>query len=155
MIKWYEVVPAGSVFFAFLLTLIGAPLLLPLIFVFHWGIYRFDIIPISFVFIIGLIQSVLGGVWVGEIAFWYILVLIIAQWNSSYFSQSNFLQVWVGFLVVSTFISLVRVVLIRSLGHEISMFFSIWQGLELLLLYPVCIYLISFLHQRFPRFQNV
>lgn len=155
MIKWYELVPAGSVFFAFLLTLVGAPLLLPLIFVFHWGIYRFDIIPISFVFIIGLIQSVLGGFWVGDIAFWYIFILTLTHWYSSYFSQAAFLQVWASFSVVAALISIVRWIIMLSLGLEISVFLSFTYVLELVALYPVCIYLISFLHQRFPRFQNV
>lgn len=154
MIKWYEIVPAGSVFLAFLFTLFGAPVFLPLVFIFHWGIYRFDIIPISFVFIIGLIQSVLGGFWVGEVAFWYTLILILAHYKSAYLTQADFLQVWASFSSVSAFILFARGVLISTLGYDINLFLAIFHGLELIVLYPVCIYLISFLHEKFPRFQN-
>ena len=75
--------------------------LLSLIAIFHWGLYRAELLPNYAVFFIGFFQDVLSGVPMGVHTLVYILAynLILAQ--QRFFARKSFYVIWLGFAVVS------------------------------------------------------
>ena len=75
--------------------------LLSLIAIFHWGLYRAELLPNYAVFFIGFFQDVLSGVPMGVHTLIYILAynLILAQ--QRFFARKSFYVIWLGFAIVS------------------------------------------------------
>ena len=75
--------------------------LLSLIAIFHWGLYRAELLPNYAVFCIGFFQDVLSGVPMGVHTLIYILAynLILAQ--QRFFARKSFYVIWLGFAIVS------------------------------------------------------
>ena len=75
--------------------------LFSLIAIFHWGVYRAELLPNYAVFFIGFLQDVLSGVPMGVHTLIYILAynLILAQ--QRFFARKSFYIIWLGFAIVS------------------------------------------------------
>ena len=104
-----QITPFGL---TFLLVLIGvlpwrvpgldavAPVL-PLIAVFHWALYRPDLMPGVAVFLIGLVHDVLTGAPMGIHSAVFVLVSMAVQSQQRFFAGKPFPIVWLGFGLVS------------------------------------------------------
>ena len=75
--------------------------LFSLIAIFHWGVYRAELLPNYAVFFIGFFQDVLSGVPIGVHTLAYILVYNIILTQQRFFARKSFYIIWLGFAVVS------------------------------------------------------
>ena len=75
--------------------------LLPLIGIYHWTLYRPDLMPGRAVFLIGLMQDIIGG---GPLGF-YAAIFLVAHGatlsQSRFFVGKGFAVLWVGFTAVA------------------------------------------------------
>tara|TARA_B100000579_G_scaffold281521_1_gene233075 strand:+ start:114 stop:629 length:516 start_codon:yes stop_codon:yes gene_type:complete len=125
--------------------------LLSLIAIFHWGVYRAELLPNYAVFFIGFFQDVLSGVPIGIHTLIYILAYNLILTQQRFFARKSFYIIWLGFAVVSAgvmfllwgFISILSgvvidfVPVISQYGIGVGMYpiisyaFSRWQQLFL------------------------
>ncbi|MBL6959067.1 MAG: rod shape-determining protein MreD [Rhodospirillales bacterium] len=75
--------------------------LLPLLAVYHWGIFRPELLPVYAVFFIGLLQDVLTGAPVGINAVVLLGVYAVVLYQQKFFAGKSFAVVWLGFTLVS------------------------------------------------------
>ena len=75
--------------------------LLSLIAIFHWGVYRAELLPNYAVFFIGFFQDVLSGVPIGIHTLIYILAYNLILTQQRFFARKSFYIIWLGFAVVS------------------------------------------------------
>ena len=75
--------------------------LFSLIAIFHWGVYRAELMPIYAVFAIGFFQDALSGVTMGVFTIIYILVYNVVLAQQRFFVKKSFYVVWLGFSIVS------------------------------------------------------
>ena len=82
-------------------SLVSVMPLFSLIAVFHWGVYRSELLPPYAVFAIGIFQDALSGVPMGVFTIIYILTYNVVVAQQRFFARKSFYVVWLGFLVVS------------------------------------------------------
>lgn len=75
--------------------------LFSLIAIFHWGVYRAELLPPYAVFFIGLFQDALSGVPMGVFTLIYVLVYNVVTAQQRFFARKSFYVVWLGFGLVS------------------------------------------------------
>ncbi len=75
--------------------------LLPLIAVYHWTIYRPELLPAYAVFVIGLLQDTLGGTPIGINAVVFLCVYGVVMSQRTFFIGKSFVIVWLGFALVA------------------------------------------------------
>ncbi len=75
--------------------------LLPLMAVYHWAIYRPDLMPPAAVFVIGLLQDALTGVPVGINAAVLLLVYGGVTAQRRFFVGKSFAVIWMSFAMVA------------------------------------------------------
>ena len=75
---------------------------LPLIAVFHWALYRPQLMPAVAVFVIGLLQDALTGTPIGVSAGVFVVVHGVVNTQRRFFFGKSFAIVWLGFALVST-----------------------------------------------------
>jgi len=85
---------------------------LPLIAIYHWAIYRPELMPYYAVFFIGLLQDILTNMPIGVNALVFLGVhgAVISQ--SRFFTGKSFAIVWLGFALVAAAATLANWVLI-------------------------------------------
>lgn len=88
-------VPIGVPNFAPIMPALG------LIAVFFWLVYRPDLMPAWAVFLIGLIQDLLGGGALGVGVFVLLVVYAALAGQRRYLAQASFFLVWLAFLPVA------------------------------------------------------
>ena len=69
--------------------------------IFHWGMYRADLLPTSAVFATGLLQDALSGVPMGVYTLIFVLVYHVVLVQQRFFARKSFYVVWLGFALVS------------------------------------------------------
>jgi rod shape-determining protein MreD len=74
---------------------------LALMAVFHWGIYRPDLLPGPLAFVLGLLQDVLSGGPLGMWAAVFLLVLVVTASQRRFFLGKMFVVEWLGFALVT------------------------------------------------------
>ncbi len=74
---------------------------LALMAVFHWGIYRPDLLPGPLAFILGLLQDILSGGPLGMWALVFLLVLFVMASQRRFFLGKKFVVEWLGFALVT------------------------------------------------------
>lgn len=74
---------------------------LPLIAVFHWALYRPQLMPAVAVFVIGLLQDALTGTPIGVSAAVFVVVHGVVNTQRRFFFGKSFAIVWLGFGLVS------------------------------------------------------
>ena len=147
-----------TVLFAFLsivpLNLPGFAVVMPafaLMAVFHWTVYRPDLLPWSAVFVTGLLLDLLNGTpYVGLSA----LVLLIARAavmaQRKYFVNRNFTIVWLGFLVLAIGVFLLSWTLVCAVrGALIDLRPFIFQAVLTIACYPAASYVLARLQRAF------
>ena len=75
---------------------------LPLITVFHWALYRPQLMPAVAVFAIGLLQDALTGTPIGVSAAVFVLVHGVVNTQRRFFFGKSFAIAWLGFALVSS-----------------------------------------------------
>jgi len=75
--------------------------LLPLMAVYHWAIYRPDLLPAIAVFFAGLLQDALSGMPFGVNTAVYVLVHMVVVRQQMFFMGRSFLVIWLGFSMVA------------------------------------------------------
>lgn len=75
--------------------------LLSLMAVYHWAVYRPDLMPGVAVFVIGFLQDVLGGTPIGVLTLIYIVAYGVVVSQHRYLTGKAFFVVWLGFVVIS------------------------------------------------------
>ena len=75
--------------------------LLPLMAVYHWAIYRPDLLPAIAVFVAGLLQDALSGMPFGVNALVFVAVHMAVQSQQVFFMGRSFLIIWLGFALVA------------------------------------------------------
>ena len=75
---------------------------LNLIAIFYWSVWRPDLLPPLAVFLVGLIQDIVGGVPLGLNAFAFLLVNGVTVSQRTVFIGKPFVMSWAGFTVVGS-----------------------------------------------------
>jgi len=75
--------------------------LLPLMAVYHWAVYRPDLLPVIAVFIVGLLQDALSGMPFGVNTAVFVLVHLAVMSQQIFFIGRSFLIIWLGFVLVA------------------------------------------------------
>ncbi|MEG3618770.1 rod shape-determining protein MreD [Magnetovibrio sp. PR-2] len=75
--------------------------LLPLMAVYHWAIYRPDLLPAIAVFFAGLLQDALSGMPFGVNTAVFVIMHMVVIGQSTFFVGKSFLIVWLGFGMVA------------------------------------------------------
>ena len=91
----FGMVPLGIPNFAPIMPALG------LIAVFFWLVYRPDLMPAWAVFLVGLIQDLLGGGALGVGVFVLLVVYAALEGQRRYIAQANFFLVWLAFVPVA------------------------------------------------------
>lgn len=75
--------------------------LLPLMAVYHWAIYRPDLLPAVAVFMAGLLQDALSGMPFGINTVVFVLVHMVVMSQQMFFMGKSFSIIWLGFSLVA------------------------------------------------------
>lgn len=74
--------------------------LLPLMAVYHWSLYRPDLMPAAAVFVLGLMVDALTGAPIGVNAGIFVVVRGVVESQQRFFIGKSFAIVWFGFALV-------------------------------------------------------
>ena len=75
--------------------------ILPLVSIYHWAIYRPNLLPVFAVFILGLLQDMLFGTPVGLYVLVFLTVYGVVYSQRRFFIGKSFIFYWLGFAAVS------------------------------------------------------
>ena len=93
---------------------------LPLVSIYHWAIYRPNLLPVFSVFILGLMQDILMGTPVGLYVLVFLTVYGIVLSQRRFFAEKSFIFYWLGFGAISLLASI-----------ESYLLGSVWNGVFL------------------------
>jgi rod shape-determining protein MreD len=112
--------------------------ILALISVYHWAIYRPNLLPIFAVFILGLLQDLLLGTPVGLYVLVFLTVHGVVLSQRRFFVGKSFIFFWFGFAVISMLAS-IESYFLGSIWNAILLDFNAatFQYLILLGIFPV------------------
>ena len=110
---------------------------LALVSIYHWAIYRPNLLPTISVFLLGLLQDLLIGAPVGLYTLVFLTVYGIVASQRRFFEKKSFIIYWFGFAVVS-FLATIEGYLLGSVWHVTLLDFnvSIFQYLVSLGIFP-------------------
>jgi rod shape-determining protein MreD len=75
--------------------------ILPLVSIYHWAIYRPNLLPVFAVFILGLLQDILLGIPIGLYTLVFLTVYGIVTAQRRFFMGKSFIFYWLGFATIS------------------------------------------------------
>lgn len=75
--------------------------ILPLMAVYHWAIYRPDLLPAAAAFAAGLLHDALSGMPFGVNAAVFVIVHMVVMTQQVFFQGKSFPVIWLGFALVS------------------------------------------------------
>lgn len=76
--------------------------------VYYWTIYRSDLFPAWFVFVLGLVQDALYGTPLGVHSFLNLSVWLVITKNRQFFSKESLQDVWFKFFLVSLMVAVLN-----------------------------------------------
>lgn len=82
--------------------------MLVLISVYYWAIYRPDLMPMSMVFLLGILHDLIGGGMVGLQAFILLSAFGFVSRQRRFFHGKSFGVVWWGFMLVGLFAAILQ-----------------------------------------------
>ncbi len=88
--------------------------LLSLMAVYHWAVYRPELLPAFAVFLIGLLQDILSGTPIGVNAMVFLGVYGIVVSQNRFFTGKSFVIIWLGFALVAGVAELARWALVSA-----------------------------------------
>ena len=92
---------------------------LPLISVYHWAIFRPNLLPVYAVFLIGVIQDILTGSPLGVNTLVFLLVYGAVLSQKAFFTGRSFFILWVGFAIIAAGASTINWLVISILNATI------------------------------------
>jgi len=114
---------------------------LSLIAVYYWCIFKPGLMPVSLVFLLGLLQDILSGGPLGMTALLFILVRIFVIRQGRRFLEREFLFNWLGFIMVSLAFGLATWVIASLYLKEMQ---NIWnvlgQSIMTIALFPLVVW---------------
>jgi rod shape-determining protein MreD len=75
--------------------------LMPLMAIYHWAVYKSELLPAYAVFIIGLLQDIFSGVPIGVYTIVFLMVHGMVVWQHRFLFGKSFSIIWLGFSIVS------------------------------------------------------
>jgi rod shape-determining protein MreD len=125
---------------------------LALMAVFHWGIFRPDLLPGPLAFVLGLLQDILSGGPLGMWAIVFLLVLVVTASQRRFFLGKMFVVEWLGFALVVPVVYL-SIWIIGSIyiGAIVDPGALFVQGLLAVALYPALSWLMSIVRRMVGR----
>lgn len=75
--------------------------LLPLMAIYHWAVYRSELLPAYAVFIIGILHDIFSGTPIGLNTAVFLLVYGVVIWQHRFLFGKSFVIIWLGFAIVS------------------------------------------------------
>jgi rod shape-determining protein MreD len=94
--------------------------ILPLVSIYHWAIYRPNLLPVFAVFILGLLQDIMVGTPIGLYTLVFLTVYGIVTSQRRFFTGKSFLLYWLGFAAIAMLAS-----------FESYFLGSVWNGIIL------------------------
>lgn len=141
-----------TVLFAFFtivpLNLPGFAVVMPsfaLMAVFHWTVYRPDLLPLSAVFVSGLLLDLLNGTpYVGISALVFLIGRSAVMGQRKFFANRSFAVVWLGFLGLAVGVFLLLWALVSALhAGFIDLRPFIFQAVLTVACYPAASYILA------------
>lgn len=121
---------------------------LPLMAIFHWSIYRPELMPISAVFLLGILSDALQGTPFGLHSAIYLGVYGAVTFQHGFFFDKSFAVVWVIFGFVAGAAMILTLLLVSFVSMSLvspgAVFF---QFLSTVAFFPVVAWLLSQLHR--------
>lgn len=121
---------------------------LSLIVVFYWSLHRSDLMNPLAAFLIGLMQDLLLGAWLGVNAFTFLLVYAASLTQQRVLVGRGFWLIWAGFAVISILAEMVKYFLLGALNAHLA---SLWpigvRWLATLALFPPMAWVMILLHR--------
>ena len=104
-----SITPFGLTFFLVVLSVVPTRIpgyaeiapVLALMAVYHWTIYRPDLMPLWAIFVLGLLQDLLSGVPVGLYILVFLTVYGVVLSQRRFFAGKSFLLYWLGFGIMA------------------------------------------------------
>lgn len=122
--------------------LVNVTPLLPLMAVYHWTIYRPDLLPAWAVFCAGLLQDALVGTPFGAHALVFLGVHMAVQSQQVFFTGKSFIVIWFGFAMVAAGAMVMMWVLLSLFYAQSTGFVGVaFQYLVTLGVFPVLTWL--------------
>jgi len=119
--------------------------------VFHWTVYRPDLLPLSAVFVTGLLLDVLNGTpYVGLSALVFLLARAAVMGQRKFFVNRAFTVVWLGFLVLATGVFVLSWALVTvARGALIDLRPFLFQAVLTVACYPAASYVLARIQRAF------
>lgn len=113
--------------------------------VFHWTVYRPDLLPLSTVFVVGLLVDLLNGTpYVGLTALVLLLGRAAVMGQRKLFVNRPFVVVWLGFVVLASGVFLLLWALVSAIhGMVIDLRPFVFQAVLTVACYPVASYVLA------------
>ncbi|MCK4939019.1 MAG: rod shape-determining protein MreD [Rhodospirillaceae bacterium] len=123
--------------------------MLPLMAIYHWSIYRPDLLPAWAVFIAGLMQDALVGTPFGVNALVFLAVHMVVLSQQVFFTGKSFAVVWIGFAMVSAAAFVLTWALVSGFfGQSTGLMNMFFQYLVTLGTFPVLTWMLMLWQQR-------
>ena len=124
--------------------------LLSLMAVYHWSIYRPDLLPAWAVFVVGLMQDALTGLPFGINALVFLAVHMAVLSQHVFFTGKSFAIIWIGFAMVCGGAMLMMWILVSAFyAQTFSILGASLQFLVTLGAFPVLSLLMTYWQRRF------
>ena len=109
-----------------------------LIAVFYWAVHRPDLMPFWVVFLIGLLQDLLGGDALGVSSMVYLAVFWTVAAQQRFFMSRSFGVIWAGFIVIGAGVVVLSWGLhALILGRQVQIGPALFQYLTTIAAYPL------------------
>ncbi len=92
---------------------------LPLMAIYHWAVYRPEVMPPLAVFLIGVLYDILSGAPLGVNALVFLVVYGVVAFQQRFFTGKSFLVIWFGFGLVAMGAAILSWVLVSILSGTI------------------------------------
>ena len=116
--------------------------------IFHWGIYRPELMPVAAVFLIGLISDALQGTPFGLHSIAYLAVYGAVTFQHGFFFDKSFAVVWLVFSFMAALVTILSFILVSFVsGALASPAAAFFQFLSTAAFFPVMSWALSRLHR--------
>ncbi len=108
--------------------------------VYYWCIFKPQLMPVSVVFVLGLLQDILGGGPLGMMALLLVLVQMFVVRQSSRFLEREFLFNWLVFIIVTLVFGLATWIIASVYLKESQNFWDAFgQSMLTIAIFPVVV----------------
>ncbi len=141
-------IPTFSIALYFLGSLFLENSFLALVPIFHWGVYRIDLVPVSVVFMFALSFDALFYMYLGPTLTLYLLSLASIYAMRKFLITQHFVFVWPGLALLGVYYLVLQITL-NALSILPFRAMDSYIVLLLVIAYPVVVRPLIYCHQRF------